>query len=119
MKPRCAWTRSSRSPPLITEELYRAVEDAILASSAPAVAADWVLWEKTSWVGVRMNQPDKITTIGVYPTKPTCAAAAPEAREGTRGDQAGQLGVSVRRRAEGRCGRSLRVELDDQWSALF
>jgi hypothetical protein len=49
---------------------------AILGTGTPAVAADWVLWEKTSWIGVRMNEPDKITTIGVYPTKPTCAAAA-------------------------------------------
>jgi hypothetical protein len=48
---------------------------AILASSAPAFAADWVLWEKTSWAGM-INRPDKITTIGVYPTKPACAAAA-------------------------------------------
>jgi hypothetical protein len=48
---------------------------AILASSTPAVAADWVLWGKTSWAGMT-NRPDKITTIGVYPTKPACASAA-------------------------------------------
>jgi hypothetical protein len=48
----------------------------ILASSTPAFAADWVLWEKTSLVGLRVNPPDKITTVGVYPTKPACAAAA-------------------------------------------
>jgi len=48
----------------------------MLASSTPAGAADWVLWEKTSLVGLRVNPPDKITTIGVYPTKAACAAAA-------------------------------------------
>ena len=48
----------------------------ILASNTPAVAADWVLWEKTSLVGLRVNPPDKITTIGVYPTKAACAGAA-------------------------------------------
>jgi len=48
---------------------------AILASSAPAFAADWVLWEKTRWAGM-INRPDKITTIGVYATKSACAAAA-------------------------------------------
>ena len=47
----------------------------ILASSGQAFAADWVLWEKTSWAGM-INRPDKITTIGVYPTKAACAAAA-------------------------------------------
>lgn len=50
---------------------------AILASSTPAVAADWVLWEKLSVIAYSgANPPDKITTIGVYPTKSACAAAA-------------------------------------------
>lgn len=42
-----------------------------------------------------------------------------EAREGTRSDKAGQLGVSVHGRTDGRCGRRIRVERDDQWSALL
>jgi hypothetical protein len=56
--------------------LVSLIATAILASSTPAVAADWVLWEKTSRVGAITSPPDKITTIGVYPTKPACAAAA-------------------------------------------
>lgn len=49
----------------------------ILASSTPAIAADWVLWQKTSWKGpLHRLDLDEVNPTGLYPTKAACATAA-------------------------------------------
>ena len=49
----------------------------MLASGTPAIAADWVLWQKTSWKGpLHPLDPDEVNPTGLYPTRAACATAA-------------------------------------------